>query len=44
MNDLLFNVKAILSTTPTRWLSLTETTPVELLTRQPAPKEWSPYH
>jgi len=41
MNDLLLNVKAILSTTPARWLSLTETSPVELLTRPPAPKEWS---
>src|SRR3990170_3008827 len=41
MNELLLKVKAILSTTPARWLSLTETTPVELLTRPPAPKEWS---
>ena len=41
MKELLLKVHAILSTTPARWLSLTETTPVELLTRQPAPKEWS---
>ena len=41
MNDLLVRVTAILSTTPARWLNLTETLPVELLTRPPAPKEWS---
>jgi len=41
MDDLLLHVKAVLSTTAARWLSLTETLPVELLTRAPAPKEWS---
>ena len=41
MNELLLKVKAILSTTPSRWKSLAETLPVQLLTRPPAPKEWS---
>ena len=41
MKNLLQPVHAILLTTPARWLSLTETLPVELLTRPPAPKEWS---
>jgi hypothetical protein len=34
-------VKAVLSTTPARWLSLTETLSIDLLTRSPAPAEWS---
>lgn len=34
-------VKATLSTTPARWLSLTETLSIDLLTRPPAPGEWS---
>jgi hypothetical protein len=41
MEDLLQSVQRILATTPARWLSLTETLPVELLTRPPAPEEWS---
>ena len=41
MDDLLWQVQAVLSTTAARWLSLTETLPVELLTRAPAPHEWS---
>jgi len=34
-------VKTILLTTAARWLSLTGTVPVDLLTRTPAPNEWS---
>ncbi len=41
MNSPLEMVKTILSTTAARWLSLTETVPVDLLTRTPAPNEWS---
>ena len=32
---------AVLSTTPSRWLALTEQLPLDLLTRPPAPGEWS---
>lgn len=32
---------AVLSTTPGRWLALTEQLPLDLLTRPPAPGEWS---
>ncbi len=41
MNNPLPMIKAILSTTAARWLSLTETIPNDLLTRSPAPNEWS---
>jgi hypothetical protein len=41
MENLLSQAQAVLSTTTARWLSLTETIPSELLTRSPAPKEWS---
>lgn len=41
MDNLLQSVHAVLSSTPTRWLSLTEALPAELLTRPPAPSEWS---
>lgn len=41
MSNPLETVKTILLTTATRWLSLTETVPVDLLTRAPAPNEWS---
>lgn len=41
MKDLLETVEAALSTTTTRWLSLTESLPEELLTRKPLPNEWS---
>lgn len=41
MDNLLQSVHAVLSSTPTRWLSLTEALPAELLTRPPAPGEWS---
>ena len=41
MNNLLETVKAILSTTTTRWLSLTDSLPEDLLARHPLPNEWS---
>ncbi len=41
MRDLLETVKAVLSTTPMRWLSLTESLPRDLLARKPLPHEWS---
>jgi hypothetical protein len=41
MDNLLQSVQTVLSTTPARWLSLTETLPVELLTRPAASGEWS---
>lgn len=41
MEDLLSQVRAILSTTPARWLALTQSLPRELLRRQPAAGEWS---
>jgi DinB superfamily len=41
MNNLLESVKAILSTTTLRWLSLTESLPIDLLTRTPLQNEWS---
>jgi hypothetical protein len=34
-------IKSVLSTTPSRWQSLTETLPTELLIRPPATNEWS---
>ncbi len=34
-------IKAILSLTATRWLGLTSTVSADLLTRTPAPNEWS---
>jgi hypothetical protein len=41
MDNLLHSVQAVLASTPARWLNLTETLPVELLTRPPASGEWS---
>ena len=41
MNDLLDQVRAVLSTTPARWEAITATLPTELLTREPATGEWS---
>ena len=41
MSNPLDSVRSILSTTAARWLSLTETLPVDLQTRTPAPTEWS---
>jgi hypothetical protein len=39
--ELLPTVYAILSITPSRWASLAESIPAELLSRRPAPEEWS---
>ena len=41
MNTLLNDVQAVLSTTPERWQRLVSTLPIDLLTRPPAPGEWS---
>ncbi len=41
MDDLLPWTRAVLATTPARWLQLTETLPIDLLNRPPAPGEWS---
>ena len=41
MENLLQETPAVLATTPARWLSLTESLPEELLTRTPAPGQWS---
>lgn len=41
MTDVLAMVKAVLATTPTRWLNMTETFPTDLLNRPPAEGEWS---
>ena len=41
MQDLLSDVRSILTGTPARWSSLAQTIPAELFTRRPAPKEWS---
>lgn len=41
MDELLRQVRAVLSTTPARWAALAETIPAELLERVPRPGEWS---
>jgi len=41
VTDVLVMVKAILSTTATRWSQMTEAMPIDLLNRQPAAGEWS---
>jgi uncharacterized damage-inducible protein DinB len=41
MNDLLEQVRAVLSTTPARWEAMTAALPAEMLTREPAAGEWS---
>ena len=41
MSNPIPRIKAILATTTARWLSLTETIPAPVLTRSPAPNEWS---
>ena len=41
MSNLLETLKAVLSTTTMRWLSLAESLPGELLARKPLPNEWS---
>ncbi len=40
MTDILVMVKAVLSTTVTRWLHMTEALPIDLLNRHPAAGEW----
>ena len=41
MDTILQSVRAILQTTPARWLNLTESVAVDLLVQPPAPGEWS---
>jgi hypothetical protein len=41
MNDLLTLASSVLSTTPARWASLAQTVTAGLLSRPPAPGEWS---
>ncbi len=41
MTDALAMVKAVLATTATRWLNMTEVLPVDLLNRPPTAGEWS---
>jgi hypothetical protein len=41
MENLLKQVRAVLSTSAARWQCMAENIPIELLTRVPAPKEWS---
>lgn len=41
MQNILPWVRAVLQSTPDRWISLTEVLPVELLGRQPLSNEWS---
>lgn len=41
MNDLLASASAVLSITPSRWAGLAQTIPPGLLSRPPAPGEWS---
>lgn len=42
MDDLLESIRSILATTPQRWTQLAATIAPDLLTRPPAPGEWSP--
>jgi uncharacterized damage-inducible protein DinB len=41
MRDILHWVRAVLSTTPIRWESLTQNLPLELLSQRPTSGEWS---
>ena len=41
MEKLIEQVQSMLTLTPERWQSLTQTLPAELLLRKPAPSEWS---
>jgi hypothetical protein len=41
MDDLIFQVRAVISTTPMRWQNMANTIPADLFTRKPAPAEWS---
>lgn len=43
MQELLSELRAILSGTPARWSNLSQTIPAELFYRQPAPQEWSAF-
>lgn len=42
LDNILYHTRMMLTTTPQRWTQLTLTLPYELLTRAPAPGEWSP--
>src|SRR5258708_10254644 len=41
MDNLLLWLPPVLTTTPTRWMNLVQSLPIELLSQKPAPKEWS---
>src|SRR5258708_21816743 len=41
MDNILLWLPPVLTTTPTRWMNLVQSLPVELLSQKPAPKEWS---
>lgn len=41
MEDLISRTQAVLSLTAAHWLSLTDSLPLALLSRRPAPDEWS---
>ena len=41
MEDVIVQVKAVLSTSAAHWRTLTETLPADMLTHRPAPGEWS---
>src|SRR5258708_35437561 len=41
MTDVLARVKAVLASTPTHWLNMTEGLPVDLLNHTPATGEWA---
>ncbi len=41
MDELLIRVRAILATTPARWINLAETLPLSVLAQSPAPGQWS---
>lgn len=41
MSDLIQTVRSVLEITPSRWQALLASLPPDLLTRQPAPGEWS---
>ena len=41
MNDLLSAAQAIFNNTPSRWAGMVQSFPIELLSRIPAPGEWS---
>lgn len=41
MDDLISHTQAVLSLTAAHWLSLTDSLPLDLLSRRPAPDEWS---